>query len=76
VNTLGAVLRELIGLFVEDGSFALQIAAVVVLAAIAATLIPDVPLAAGAILLIGCLGVLLANAWSSRSQRRQATLKP
>ena len=61
MNMLGAVFRELIGLFVDDGSLALEIVAVVTLAAISATLIPDVPLAAGTILLFGCLGVLLAN---------------
>jgi hypothetical protein len=57
----GAVFRELLGLFVDDGSLALAILAVVMLAAISVALIPDVPLVAGAILLFGCLGVLLAN---------------
>ena len=56
--TLANVLRELAGLFVDDGALALAIVAVVVLAGILATLMPDVPLAAGAILLFGCLGVL------------------
>jgi hypothetical protein len=68
MNTLGAVFRELIGLFVDDGALALEIVGVVVLAAIAATLVPDVPLAAGAILLFGCLGALLANV--TRAARR------
>ena len=67
MNILGAVFRELIGLFVDDGALALEIVAVVVLAAISANLIPDVPLAAGAILLFGCLGVLLANVGCSRT---------
>jgi hypothetical protein len=58
---LANVLRELAGLFVDDGALALAIVAIVVLAGIVATLMPDVPLAAGAILLFGCLGVLLAN---------------
>jgi hypothetical protein len=60
--TLANVWRELAGLFVDDGALALAIVAIVVLAAIMATLMPDVPLAAGAILLFGCLGVLLSNA--------------
>ena len=68
MNTLGAALRELTGLFVEDGSLALEIVAVVVLAGISATLLPDVPLAAGGILLLGCLGVLFANV--ARAGRR------
>jgi hypothetical protein len=63
-----AVLRELTGLFVDDGSLALAILAVVLLAGALATLMPDVPLAAGAILLLGCLGVLLANV--ARAGRR------
>jgi hypothetical protein len=58
---LANVLRELAGLFVDDGALALAIVAIVVLAGIVATLMPDVPLAAGAILLFGCLGVLLSN---------------
>ena len=66
--TLANVWRELAGLFVDDGALALAIVAIVVLAAIMATLMPDVPLAAGAILLFGCLGVLLSNA--VRASRR------
>jgi len=61
VNTLANVLREIAGLFVDDGALALAIVTIVVLAGIVATLMPDVPLAAGAILLFGCLGVLLSN---------------
>jgi hypothetical protein len=59
---LGSVLREIAGLFVDDGALALAIIAIVALAGVAATLMPDVPLAAGAILLFGCLGVLFLNA--------------
>jgi hypothetical protein len=61
MSVLTAVFRELIGLFVDDGSLALMILAVVMAAGILATLMPDQQLAAGAILLFGCLGVLLAN---------------
>jgi uncharacterized membrane protein YhaH (DUF805 family) len=61
MSMLRAVLRELLGLFVDDGSLALAILAVVMLAAISVALIPDIPLVAGAILVFGCLGVLLAN---------------
>jgi hypothetical protein len=68
MNVLIAVLRELIGLFVDDGSLALMILAVVMLAGILATLMPDFQLAAGALLLFGCLGVLLANV--GRAARR------
>jgi hypothetical protein len=68
MNVLIGVLRELIGLFVDDGSLALMILAVVILAGIFVTLAPDLQLAAGAVLLFGCLGVLVANV--ARAARR------
>jgi hypothetical protein len=46
----------------------LEIVAVVVLAGISATLFPEVPLAAGGILLLGCLAVLFGNV--ARAGRR------
>jgi hypothetical protein len=69
VSVLVAVLRELIGLFVDDGSLALMILAVVILAGILATIAPDLQLTTGAILLFGCLGLLLANV--ARTARRR-----
>jgi len=59
MRTLVNVFRELAGLFIDDGLFALAIGVVVVLAAIVAAIAPAVPIAAGAVLLVGCLGVLL-----------------
>jgi hypothetical protein len=61
MSMLKAAARELLGLFVDDGSLALAILAVVMLAAISAALLPDVRMLTGALLLFGCLGVLLAN---------------
>jgi hypothetical protein len=61
MKMLFGLLRELAGLFVDDGSLALAILSIVVLAAILAALMPGVPLLAGAVLLFGCLGVLLFN---------------
>ncbi|MFB9263770.1 hypothetical protein ACFFWD_11395 [Bradyrhizobium erythrophlei] len=55
------LLRELAGLFVDDGALALAILAVVALAGMVAILMPDVPLVAGAILLMGCLAALLSS---------------
>ncbi|HLH91201.1 MAG TPA: hypothetical protein VKX28_22335 [Xanthobacteraceae bacterium] len=52
--------RELIGLFVDDGRLALSIVAVVVIAALL-SLVPGAALAAGGVLMFGCLGVLIAN---------------
>jgi hypothetical protein len=60
--TLANMVRELAGLFVDDGALALTIVAVVVLAGGVATLMPEVPLAAGAVLLLGCLAGLLSSA--------------
>jgi 2-keto-4-pentenoate hydratase len=63
MTVLANVMRELVGLFVDDGALALAIVAIVVLAGVMATL--GLPLVAGAILLFGCLGVLLANTVSA-----------
>jgi hypothetical protein len=56
------LLRELAGLFVDDGALALAILAVVGLAGMATVLMPNMPLAAGAVLLFGCLAALVSSA--------------
>ena len=61
MNAVVSILRELAGLFVDDGSLALAILTVVAVAGIVSTLLPGIPLAAGAILLFGCLGALIVN---------------
>jgi hypothetical protein len=61
MSGLMSVLRQFGELFVEDGSLALAILSIVALSAVLALLMPRVSLAAGGILLFGCLGVLLAN---------------
>jgi uncharacterized membrane protein YccC len=70
MSGLIGILRQFAGLFVEDGWLAVAILCVVALAAIVALLMPRLSLAAGAILLFGCLGVLVANvmraAWDER----------
>ncbi|MCK1634830.1 hypothetical protein [Bradyrhizobium sp. 162] len=55
------LLRELAGLFVDDGALALATLAVVSLAGTLAVLMPDTPLAAGAVLLFGCLAALVSS---------------
>jgi hypothetical protein len=55
------VLHELSGLFFDDGWLAPAILGVVLLAAGVAALAPGLPLAAGGVLLLGCLGVLFGN---------------
>jgi hypothetical protein len=60
--TLANMLRELAGLFVDDGALALAIIAVVAFAGMVVTSMPQASLAAGAVLLLGCLGVLFSSA--------------
>jgi hypothetical protein len=66
MKALAGIARELVGLLVEDGALALAILAVVILAGIAAALVPNVPWASGAILLFGCLGALVVNVMQAR----------
>jgi hypothetical protein len=70
MSSLITLLRQLAGLFVEDGSLAIAILGVVGLAALLAVLVPSLSLVAGAILLFGCLGVLLANVLRAAQQGR------
>jgi hypothetical protein len=67
MSALINVVRELTGLFVDDGWLALQILGVLMFAAIFTALMPDV-LATTLVLLFGCLGVLMADA--ARAARR------
>jgi hypothetical protein len=60
--TLANMLRELAGLFVDDGALALAIIAVVAFAGMVVTSMPQASLATGAVLLLGCLGVLFSSA--------------
>jgi uncharacterized membrane protein YdjX (TVP38/TMEM64 family) len=61
MSALMSLLRQLAGLFVDDGWLAFAILCIVSLAAVLALLTPRSSLAAGAVLLFGCLGVLLVN---------------
>jgi len=61
MTTLVSASRMLVGLFVDDGSLALAILVIVLLSGIFATLMPNAPLVAGAVFLIGCVAVLFAN---------------
>jgi hypothetical protein len=61
MRVLTGILRELAGLFVDDGWLAIAILGVVVLAAVIAALTPAGSLAAGVVLVCGLLAVLLVN---------------
>ena len=67
MNLLVGTFQELVGLFVDDGALALAIVAVIIVAGISAFLIPAAPLVSGAILLFGCLGVLILNVTRAKS---------
>lgn len=67
MNLLRDILRELFGLFVDDGSLALAIVGIVVLALMLSGLDAP-PLVTGGTLVIGCLGAL---AYSVLSMRRR-----
>ena len=66
MKTLIGIAVSLAGLFVEDGALALAILGVVVAAGVCAALVPNGARASGAILLFGCLGVLLLNVIRAR----------
>ena len=59
MKILAGIARELVGLFVDDSMLAVAIIAVIVIAAIVASLIPGTT--AGVVLLAGSLAVLFAN---------------
>jgi hypothetical protein len=61
MSALMGLLRQLARLFVDDGWLAFAILCTVALAAVLALLTPRLSLAAGAVLLFGCLGALLVN---------------
>lgn len=63
-------LRELYGLFVDDEMLAIGALVIVVLAGGAALLLPSLPLLAGAILLIGSIGILVASVLRRASRKR------
>jgi hypothetical protein len=61
MTVLATAFRMVVALFVDDGSLALAIIVIVLLSLLVARLMPDMLLAAGAMLLVGSLGVLFAN---------------
>ncbi|HVA12255.1 MAG TPA: hypothetical protein VNF99_03315 [Stellaceae bacterium] len=64
-----AVLRELAGLFIDDGALALAILAIVACAGISGAVMPNGLVVGGIVLLVGCPGILLANVLSTIRRR-------
>ena len=70
MKILAGIFRELTGLFVDDGSLALAILAVVaVVAALMATGLP--PLAGGPLLFLLCAGVVVENVLRTMRAKRR-----
>ena len=61
MNTLSLILRELFGLFVDDEFLAIGVLAVVATSAASAFLIDAPQGVVGAVLLGGCIGVLVLS---------------
>ena len=61
MSALIGLVRKLVGLYVDDGWLALGIICIVGLVALLVFLMPSLSLEAGAILLFGCLALLLTN---------------
>ena len=65
MKLLNAVVREMIGLFIDDGRLVLGILITVALAAISELLMADTRIAGGTLLLFGCIVTLLVNVLST-----------
>ena len=61
MKMLAGILQELLGLFVDDGSLALAVCGVVAIAAAVSFVATGFPLAAGAVLVVGCATALFEN---------------
>jgi len=61
MKLVNAVMREIVGLFVDDEFLALATLVVVGAAAILVNVVAAIPLAAGIVLLVGCLAVLVVG---------------
>ncbi|AZO32393.1 hypothetical protein [Mesorhizobium sp. M1B.F.Ca.ET.045.04.1.1] len=66
MNVVRLILKELVGMFVDDGSLALLVLILIALITAAVKLVALPPLIGGLLLLAGCLAIL------SQSTRRAA----
>ena len=72
MTILKDVLAELFGMFVGDARLSAAILAVVASAALTIDAVGAPPLVGGAVLLIGCLGVLIGAVLRNARQKRAA----
>ena len=69
MSLIRSIVRELFGLFVDDGAFALLILLTVAVAALIALALPGMQALAGALLLFGCLALLFFSATRAGARR-------
>ncbi|MDX8531952.1 hypothetical protein RFM41_07635 [Mesorhizobium sp. VK25A] len=62
MNVIRLVFKELVGMFVDDGSLALLALILIALITAAVKLLALPPLIGGFVLLVGCLAILLESA--------------
>jgi hypothetical protein len=72
VNALATIMRVLARLFVDDGSLALAIIAVIMLSVGLSVLAPARPIVVGIVLLGGCLAALFGNVMRAARGRESA----
>ncbi|CAD5288245.1 conserved hypothetical protein [Bosea sp. 62] len=68
MNLVQSICREVVGLFVDDEFLALAVLGVVGLAALLAFWLVLPTLVTGAVLLVGCIAVLVASALRARER--------
>jgi len=69
MNILRIAVKELIGMFIDDGSLALFTLILIVVVAGAVRLVGLPPLAGGILLLVGCLAILVQSVQRAASRR-------
>jgi hypothetical protein len=69
MNTLRLILKEFIGMFIDDGSLALLMLVLIALVAAAVEFFALPPLLGGVVLLIGCIAILADSVWRAAGRR-------
>ena len=65
MNLISFIVRELVGMFVDDEFLAIAVLAVVALAAACAFLLAAPQLVVGGVLLVGCIFVLVSSVFKA-----------
>ena len=71
MTILRLILRELVGMFIDDGSLATLALVLIVAITVAVKLLALPPLAGGILLLAGCLAILLYSVHRAARRSRQ-----